>query len=230
MLCYFLIYYSNITFKCTKQVQFFIIITVSLLAVIFINSILVYGNILLAPEINCIETTSSIMMDDYVRYIRNSLISDLHQEFNSLNPEQGLCIEQITIVDQSFSFLPGLIYEFRDLIQLQLSSISAVEIVGLFYKPSLLFVLFTLILIGITLKSIWRTESKRSTERKGFTQLIRSNVLKKQDNKCDHCRKILTVVDFHHKNGDRSDNRQKNCQALCPNCHAIETRGLSRWM
>lgn len=230
MLCYFLIYYSNITFKYTKQVQFFIIITVSLLAVIFINGILVYGNILLAPEIDCIETSSLIMMDNYVRYIRNSLISDLHQKFNSLNPEQGLCIEQITIVDQSFSFLPGLIYEFRDLIELQLSSLSVVEIVGLFYKPSLLFVLFTLILIGITLKSIWRTKNKRFTERKGFTQLIRSNVLKKQDNKCDHCRKILTVVDFHHKNGDRSDNRQKNCQALCPNCHAIKTRGLSRWM
>jgi len=226
MLCYFLIYYSNITFKCTKQVQFFIVITVSLLAVTFFNGITVYENTLLAPEIYCIETTSSIMMDDYVHYIKNFLISDLHQEINSLNSDQGLCLEQLVLVDHPFSFLQSSIYEFTDLIQLHLSSLTVVEIIGLIYKPSFLFVLFSLILVGITLKSIWKTESKRSKERKGFTQLIRSNILKKQDNKCDHCRKILTVVDFHHKNGDRSDNRQRNCQALCPNCHAIETRGL----
>ena len=32
--------------------------------------------------------------------------------------------------------------------------------------------------------------------------------------------------DYDHKNGDRSNNKLSNCQALCPNCHAKKTRGL----
>jgi len=38
------------------------------------------------------------------------------------------------------------------------------------------------------------------------------------------CNRVLNVVDWHHKNGDRSDNRESNCVALCPNCHAVRTR------
>ena len=34
------------------------------------------------------------------------------------------------------------------------------------------------------------------------------------------------VWDYDHKNGDRSNNKLINCQALCPNCHAKKTRGL----
>lgn len=226
MLCYFLIYYSNITFKRTKQVQLFVVIIIGLITAIIFNEIAVYGNTPLVTEIYCIETTYSRTMDSYVQYIKNFMISDLHHETNSLNPTKGFCPEQLVIGYQSFSSVLGLTYELRNSIQLHLSSLTVVEIIDFMFKPSILLVLFTLTIIGITLKSIINTESKKSKERKGFAQLIRTNVLKKQDNKCDHCRKNLTVVDFHHKNGDRSDNRQRNCQALCPNCHAIETRGF----
>jgi 5-methylcytosine-specific restriction endonuclease McrA len=34
------------------------------------------------------------------------------------------------------------------------------------------------------------------------------------------------VWNYDHKNGDRSNNKITNCQALCPNCHAKKTRGL----
>ena len=44
------------------------------------------------------------------------------------------------------------------------------------------------------------------------------------NHKCAHCKRILNVVDWDHKNGDRSNNQENNCQALCPNCHAIKTR------
>lgn len=227
MSCYFLIYYGNITFKRTKQVQLFVVIvTIGLITAIIFNEIAVYGNTPLAHEIYCMETTYSRTVDSYIQYIKNIMISDLHREINSLNPTKGFCPGQFLIGDQSFSSLLGLIYELRNSIQLHLSSLTVVEIIDFMLKPSILFVLFTLTIMGITLKSIINTESKKSKERKSFAQLVRTNVLKKQDNKCDHCRKNLTVVDFHHKNGDRSDNRQKNCQALCPNCHAIETRGF----
>ena len=30
--------------------------------------------------------------------------------------------------------------------------------------------------------------------------------------------------DYHHIDGDRSNNRPSNCEALCPYCHAEKTR------
>jgi hypothetical protein len=65
---------------------------------------------------------------------------------------------------------------------------------------------------------------RKPKERRGFSQYVKENILRKQDHKCAHCKKLLNVVDWDHKNGDRSDNRESNCQALCPNCHAIKTR------
>jgi hypothetical protein len=69
-----------------------------------------------------------------------------------------------------------------------------------------------------------RHKIKKSRERKDFHSYVKQNILRKQDHKCAHCRKILNVVDWDHKNGDRSNNQENNCQALCPNCHAIKTR------
>lgn len=69
-----------------------------------------------------------------------------------------------------------------------------------------------------------RHKKKKSRERKGFPRYVKEKILTKQGHKCAHCRKILNVVDWDHKNGDRSNNRENNCQALCPNCHAIKTR------
>jgi hypothetical protein len=36
----------------------------------------------------------------------------------------------------------------------------------------------------------------------------------------------LGVWDYDHKDGNRSNNHARNCQALCPNCHAKKTGGL----
>jgi hypothetical protein len=69
-----------------------------------------------------------------------------------------------------------------------------------------------------------RHKIKKSRERKDFHSYVKQNILRKQDHRCAHCRKILNVVDWDHKNGDRSNNQENNCQALCPNCHAIKTR------
>ncbi|MGC2382035.1 MAG: HNH endonuclease signature motif containing protein [Nitrososphaeraceae archaeon] len=61
-------------------------------------------------------------------------------------------------------------------------------------------------------------------ERQHFSDSVKESVLKKQNHKCARCKHILNVVDWDHKNGDRSNNSESNCQALCPNCHAIKTR------
>jgi hypothetical protein len=57
-----------------------------------------------------------------------------------------------------------------------------------------------------------------------FPDRLKEKVLEKQHHRCADCNRVLNVVDWHHRNGDRSDNRESNCVALCPNCHAIKTR------
>jgi hypothetical protein len=69
-----------------------------------------------------------------------------------------------------------------------------------------------------------RNKRRKSRERKGFPKHVKESILRKQGHKCAHCRKLLNVVDWDHKNGDRSNNQENNCQALCPNCHAVKTR------
>jgi len=92
------------------------------------------------------------------------------------------------------------------------------KILGLVALP-LGFILSMLGLIEFT-----RRNKRKSRERKGFPKHVKEGILRKQGNKCAHCRKVLNVVDWDHKNGDRSNNKENNCQALCPNCHAVKTR------
>ena len=73
--------------------------------------------------------------------------------------------------------------------------------------------------IGIVIKKLTRKK-----ERHGFHDIVKERVLKKQNHRCAHCKRLLNVVDWDHKNGKRYDNSESNCQALCPNCHAIKTR------
>ncbi|MEK0367332.1 MAG: HNH endonuclease signature motif containing protein [Nitrosopumilus sp.] len=37
--------------------------------------------------------------------------------------------------------------------------------------------------------------------------------------------KFSQTWDFDHTDGDRGNNNTSNCQALCPTCHALKTRG-----
>ena len=65
------------------------------------------------------------------------------------------------------------------------------------------------------------SEPRRIRMRKHFTQLVKKEVIHKQKNRCATCKRKLEpyVSNFHHVNGDRSDNRLSNCKALCIPCH-----------
>ena len=65
--------------------------------------------------------------------------------------------------------------------------------------------------------------SYTSTVRKGWTPDEKEQVRIRQDGKCAHCGKPPPRWEYHHVNGDRSDNSMSNCEGLCPNCHSIET-------
>ena len=99
-----------------------------------------------------------------------------------------------------------------------------------FLKSHFKIIGLTVLSLGIVLSLLGlvaftrRNKRKKSGERKGFPKYVKQNVLRKQGHKCAHCKKTLNVVDWDHKNGDRSNNKENNCQALCPNCHAVKTR------
>ena len=59
--------------------------------------------------------------------------------------------------------------------------------------------------------------------RKGWTPDQKEQVRIRQDGKCAHCQKPPPRWEYHHKNGNRSDNSLDNCEGLCPNCHSVET-------
>jgi hypothetical protein len=85
------------------------------------------------------------------------------------------------------------------------------------------FIVFLIILIAAI---VWKLKDKsgKHKERHHFPDRLKEKVLEKQHHRCADCNKVLDVIDWHHRNGDRSDNRESNCVALCPNCHAIKTR------
>ncbi len=88
--------------------------------------------------------------------------------------------------------------------------------------PFIIFVILVLIIAAVAWKL--KHKSGKHKERHPFPDLVKEKVLEKQHHRCSDCNRVLNVVDWHHKNRDRSDNRESNCVALCPNCHAIKTR------
>jgi hypothetical protein len=84
--------------------------------------------------------------------------------------------------------------------------------------------LYLLIFVSVIVVLYKLTHRKR--KRRAFASGIRQKTLEKQHYKCANCKRPLKPrgTDYDHKNGNRSDNRAKNCQALCLNCHGDKTR------
>jgi len=88
--------------------------------------------------------------------------------------------------------------------------------------PFIIFVIVVTIIAAIAHKL--KHKKGKYKERQHFSDFIKEKVLEKQHHRCADCNRVLNVVDWHHRNGDRSNNRESNCVALCPNCLAIKTR------
>ena len=65
--------------------------------------------------------------------------------------------------------------------------------------------------------------------RNDFTDTTKSDTVIKQDFLCNRCKEPTDYMEFHHIDGDRSNNRPSNCEGLCPACHAIKTRKVKRF-
>jgi len=65
-----------------------------------------------------------------------------------------------------------------------------------------------------------------SLPRKGWTEVQKEQVRIRQDGKCAKCQKPPPARwEYHHMDGDTSNNSLDNCEGLCPNCHSVKTHG-----
>jgi len=61
-------------------------------------------------------------------------------------------------------------------------------------------------------------------KRRVFSETTKRTALFRQGFTCKMCKKPSEHWDYHHIDGNRSNNCSINCEALCPNCHAKKTR------
>lgn len=64
---------------------------------------------------------------------------------------------------------------------------------------------------------------KKFPLRVNFTEGQKENARNRQNGKCNKCDKHPPRWEYNHKDGDRSNNSDENCEALCPNCHSVIT-------
>jgi hypothetical protein len=90
--------------------------------------------------------------------------------------------------------------------------------------PLFIIIVSLFVFAAIIGRKLKRRKKRKGPDRHDFSESDKIETMRKQDHRCAICGIFLNVVDWHHKNGDRSNNHISNCQALCPNCHADRTR------
>ena len=79
--------------------------------------------------------------------------------------------------------------------------------------------------LNIFFRGAWHRSRKQKKERHGFPDYVMEKLYYvSRTIDAPNVTGLLNVVDYHHKNRDRSDSKESNCQALCPNYHANITR------
>lgn len=173
-------------------------------------------------DTHCLRDDSIGLLDQYITHLVRELADyTTESPTKNLADDEG-CSNQII---NTHSDLDVFANAFSDYVEWSNSILlSFSEIFDFLVRPSSIALLFSIVVTGVVLNSLKKLKKRTNVSRKGFSQVTQERILRKQSHKCVYCRKVLTVIDYHHKNGDRSDNNENNCQALCPNCHAIKTR------
>ncbi len=63
-----------------------------------------------------------------------------------------------------------------------------------------------------------------SLPREAWTEVQKEQVRIRQDGKCAKCQKPPPARwEYHHMDGNSSNNSLENCEGLCPNCFSVKT-------
>lgn len=170
----------------------------------------------------CIGEDTNYQIEDYLSDIYTSINTPIHPTDKLKQSIPFDCTSISSVETPSIHFTSGNNLLVLDIHQLPPYLISTLfkSLLTLTSVTSLIAIILFGAIAAIIAKKFWKVKNKR----KSFTQLTRRRVLAKQKHRCARCNRILVVVDFDHKNGNRADSREVNCQALCPNCHAVKTR------
>lgn len=66
----------------------------------------------------------------------------------------------------------------------------------------------------------------KTIPRRPFTEEQKTIARKRQNGICLRCKQFPSVWEYHHRDGNRSNDSTSNCEAICPTCHAKLERGL----
>jgi len=82
------------------------------------------------------------------------------------------------------------------------------------------------VLFGIVLSAFYFSSIINSKlRRRGWNDEQKTVVKRRQGWVCNRCKETPNNWEFHHRDGNRSNNDLSNCEGLCPNCHAKITHG-----
>lgn len=184
-----------------------------------------YGHSELSNEnqIICNNNDLHYQIENYLDYIYsniNTSSNSFDDEFKQSSQFDCTYIHTTEIPENYFSSINGLVVQHTNESSLYLITLLSKSLLTITSVTPI----FAIIVAGVIAAILKEKLAKGINQRKSFTQLTRRRILAKQKYRCAYCNKILVVVDFDHKNGNRADSREANCQALCPNCHAIKTR------
>jgi len=63
-----------------------------------------------------------------------------------------------------------------------------------------------------------------SLQSEGWSEVQKEQVRIRQDGLCAMCQKLPPARwEYHHIDGNSSNNSLENCEGLCPNCHSVKT-------
>ena len=172
-------------------------------------------------DTHCLRNDQTGILDHHLNLLGTELVDYFMWPSTRTGDEEG-CSTQIMDTNVDLDLFANSFSGDADLKDFKLGSF--LKVFDLLLRPSSIVLLLSIVVTGLVLNSLKKLRKSSNMVRKGFSQGTRERILRKQNYRCAYCRKVLKVIDYHHKNGNRSDNRESNCQALCPNCHALKTR------
>ena len=97
--------------------------------------------------------------------------------------------------------------------------------VGLQQYAGTVVIIYAIITVIIFKTTKFKSKYVRHNDvsRRGWNEIEKEQVRNRQGGKCANCHRIPPRWEYHHRDGNRSNDSLSNCVGLCPNCHSVKT-------